>query len=282
MSGRSKHRLTITLDREILSLVDRFIDGKRIRNRSHAIEYLLAQQLRPRVRRAVILASDEGVRMRPFTYELPKAMLPVKGRPILEHTITLLRDANIRDITLVVSHLAEQIRTHFGNGRKYGVNVRYIEEKRPSGTAAPLRKAEDSLRGEPFIVMYGDVLVDIDLTDFMMFHETTNALLSLALKPMVDPGEYGVVKLRGNRVIEFIEKPQRSREASALINAGVMILDPSVLSSIPATRGAMLERDVLERLVPTGRVYGYPFEGAWFDVGTPRVYQDAVQHWSGT
>lgn len=279
MIKRNKERLTITLDTDILKLVDRFIDGKRIRNRSHAIEYLISQQLKPKIRQAVILASGKGVKMRPFTYELPKSMLPVKGRPILGYTIDLLRDANIRDIIIVVSHLSDKIRTYFGDGSKFGVSIRYIEESKPTGTASSLRKVKAHIHKDPFVLLYGDVLADIDLHDFISVHENSDALATIALKTTHEPGVYGVVKLKGNRVVKFTEKPLQSAESSALINAGVMILDSSIFSSFPPARGAMLERDVLEKLTSTERVFGYPFAGAWYDVGTPEVYQNAVQHW---
>lgn len=279
MAKRNKQRLTITLDQHIVSLIDDCIDGKQIRNRSHAIEYILSQQLRPTVQQAVILASGDGVNMRPFTYEIPKPLLPVKGRPILEYSIEMLRDANVRDIVLVVSHLADKIRNHFGDGSKYGVSLTYVEEKTPRGTARSLKAAKKYLNTQsPFVLMYGDVLLNLDLSDLLTLHEEQEAFATLALTTTADPGGYGVVRLRGNSVVGFSEKPTRSA-TSALINAGVMVFSSGIFSYVEQRGVTALEEDVLSQVVKNEDVIGYPFEGTWFDVGTPEEYERAVKEW---
>lgn len=278
MAKRNKQRLTITLDQGVLSLVDQTIDGKKIRNRSHAIEVLVSKQLQPRLRQAVVLASGEGVKMRPFTYEIPKPLLPVKGRPLLEHTIELLREANIREVVLVVGHLAEKIQDHFGDGSKFGVSIQYVRESKPRGTAHSLRAAKRHvLADRPFLVLYGDVLVDIDLSDLLAAHERSSGVATIALKTSSVLNDYGVVSMNGSRITTFTEKPNRSTETSGLINAGVMLFDPVIFRSLQPSGGAQLEKDVLERLVTQKKVFGYPFDGQWFDVGTPEEYQRALR-----
>jgi len=124
----SRNRITITLKKKILKHVDEYIDGERIRNRSHAIEYILNKFFAPRITRAIILAGGQGVKMRPLTYEMPKGLIPIHERPVLEYIIDTLRYHNIRDIVISVGHHGDKIQKYFGNGSKFGVNISYIKQ----------------------------------------------------------------------------------------------------------------------------------------------------------
>lgn len=281
MSDTSRHRLTITLRKDLLPRLDEIIDGAKIRNRSHAIEYLLTNALGPKIRRAFILAGGRGIKMRPLTYELPKTMLPVKGRPLLEYTIELLREADVRDIIILIGHLGDKIKAHFGDGSRFGVRIRYVEEAREQGTAAPLRLAASLLRDQPFLLFYGDVLVDLNLRDLIEFHKTTGGIATMALTSIDNPSEFGVVKMHGNSIVEFLEKPPKSPKLSHLINTGVSVVEPKLLSYIPKSGYSMLENDVFPRLAREGKLFGYPFEGQWYDIGTPEVYERALAEWQG-
>lgn len=148
-----RKRLTITIKKDLLLKIDKIIDGFRIRNRSHAIEYLLSQTLSPKISKALILAGGRGIKMRPFTYEIPKTLIPVKDKPILEYTIELLKENQIRDITILVGHLGNKIKSYFGDGSNFGVRINYIEEKKPKGTAAPLRKIKKLLEN-PLLLLF--------------------------------------------------------------------------------------------------------------------------------
>ena len=123
-----RDRLTITLRKDILEKLDNLIDGVTLRNRSHAIESILERSLMPQVTQAVILAGGVGVNMRPFTYEIPKALIPVHGKPLVEYLIEELRDAGIRTIVMATGHLGDKIIDHFGNGSKFGVTIQYSQE----------------------------------------------------------------------------------------------------------------------------------------------------------
>src|SRR3989338_8561584 len=151
----NRSRLTITLRKDLLEVLDTYIDGVTIRNRSHAIESLLGEKIYPTVKKAIILAADEGIKFRPFTYEMPKAMLPIKGRPLLEHIITGLRESNIRDIYIAVGYLSDKIKSYFGNGSKFGVSLTYVsQEKKNVGTAGALKKFQRFFRsGETFFLI---------------------------------------------------------------------------------------------------------------------------------
>ncbi|USN53382.1 MAG: NTP transferase domain-containing protein [Candidatus Nomurabacteria bacterium] len=274
-----RQRLTITLKQDILDKLDATIDGARIRNRSHAIEYHLGKVLGSRIQKALILAGGRGVNMRPFTYEMPKAMIPVHGKPILEHTVTSLRDSGIRNLIIYIGHLGERIKEHFGDGSGFGVSIQYVEEGKSEGTATPLRAAAHLLKDSPFLMLYGDVLIDVDFNEFVDYHLESKALATLAITSVSQPSEYGVVKMHGSKIVEFLQKPERSSRLSHLIFTGVSVMQPKVLDYVPASGSSMLEADVFPQLAKEKKLVGYLFEGQWFDIGTPEVYEQALKEW---
>lgn len=275
---QERERLTITLRQDLLERVDEIIDGARIRNRSHAIEYLLSSSLPAVVRKAFVLAGGAGVKMRPLTYELPKAMLPVNGRPILEHIIELLRQNDIRDVVILVGPLGDRIRNHFGDGAKFGIKITYIEEGRRSGTAIPLRKTAQLLQDNPFVMMYGDVLAEINLRDLITFHEHCGKMATVAVTSVDTPGDWGVVGLQGEKVVSFTEKPHKPG-ISHNINAGIFVMQPELIKKVPNRSFSMLEKDVFPELVKEGNLCGYAFEGRWFDVANPEIYEQVLRQW---
>lgn len=278
-SDINRERLTITLRNDLLRELDGMVDGINVRNRSHAIEVLLSKVLETRkVRKALILAGGKGTRMRPFTYEMPKPMIPVKGKPLVQHIIELCRKHDIREIILSIGYLGDKIREHFGDGAHLGVDIKYVEEREEMGTAGPLNLARDLLDG-PFLMFNGDVISNIDLADFISFHTDKKGLATIALTQVEDTSAFGVARLKGDRIVGFIEKPKKG-EQSKLINAGVYLLEPEVLDYMPKGK-AMIETDVFPKLSNEGNLYGYPFDGQWFDTGTPEAYERAIKNWKG-
>lgn len=276
-----RERITITIRQDLLHSLDRLVDHQRIRNRSHALEVILSRALTTNTSQAVILASGEGVKMRPFTYEIPKPLIPVNGRPLLEHTIAALNKHGIKNIIITVSHLADKIIDHFGDGSRFGVRITYIRETKPSGTGGALRAAANSLDNSPFLVLYGDVLLDLDFAEFIQTHKTNKAAIgTLGLTSVIDPSAFGSVKLRGTRIVGFSEKPEDNPDASRLVFAGCAVFNPSVFSFLnQKSRIVRLEQDVFPELISKGRLYGYPFEGQWFDVSTPEAYAKVLKNW---
>lgn len=274
-----RERLTITLRPDIIQYLDSQIDGVTVRNRSHAIETIISKAMTPGITQAVILAAGQGIKMRPYTYEIPKPMLPVKGRPILEHIVEQLRSTDIRDIVIVIGYLGDQIKAHFGDGSKFGVKIRYIEEEKPTGTAGPLRIAKQILEEKPFLMVYGDVLADINLREFIDYHLQFGQVATLALTSVPDPSAYGAVRMSGQKVVELVEKPKNSDSVSRVVTAGVQILTPAIYSHIPSGGFSMLEEDVFPALAQEGKLTGYLFEGKWFDIGSPDVYERALKEW---
>ncbi len=206
-----RERLTITLKKTLLGKIDEFIDGTKIRNRSHAIEYLINQSLSPKIDQAVILAGGRGLNMRPFTFEMPKGLFPVGGKPILEHVVEMLRQYEIRNIIFSIGILGDRIREYFGDGKKWGVNITYVTEDREMGTAGALNLARKLLKGDSFMVVHGDILTDIQLSDFIAFHKEAGTIATIALTSVIDPSDFGEVVLQGAKIKKFIEKPQKGK-----------------------------------------------------------------------
>ncbi|MBN2422665.1 NTP transferase domain-containing protein [Candidatus Woesearchaeota archaeon] len=275
-----KERITITLDKDIISAVDRKIDGRKIKNRSHAIELLLARVLGENYPKKVIfLLGGKGTRFRPITYELPKALLPMQGRTVPEHLMDLFKRFNIKDLIFSVGYKSEKIKSYFGDGSNFGVKITYVEEKKPLGSAGALKLASPHLNGT-FIVTNGDELKDIDIEDMFYFHKENNAMITVALTTVDNPSVYGVAKLQGNKILEFVEKPDPDNAPSKLIHAGLSIWEPEALKLIPAGF-SMYEKDVFPKVASQGKLYGYNFSGQWFDTGTPERYEIALKKWKG-
>ncbi len=280
ISYEMKKRISITVNRSIIYQVDQLVDGHKIKNRSHAVEILLSKALGShKIHTGVILAGGIGSRLRPITHEIPKPLLPVKNKPVMEYNVELFKRHGIKHIVLALGYKAEKIKNYFGNGSNFGVDFTYVIEKQPMGTAGPLRLAKKYLKST-FVVANADELKDVDITDMYRFHKANKALITIALTTVEDPSKYGVARLQGSRILEFIEKPKRGEEPSKLINSGLYILEPQVINYIP--KGfSMLEKDVFPKLAKAGKVYGYPFTGQWFNTGTLEEYEKAIKGWKG-
>ncbi len=276
-----KDRITLTIDSSIINEVDKTIDGFKIKNRSHAVELLLRKALGSHIpKKAVILAASEGKKLRPLTYEVPKPLIKIHGKPILQYDIELLKSFGVKDIIIFVGYLKEKIIHYFGDGSKFGVNIEYKEQnpKKLPGTAGSLRALKNKL-STTFLLMYGDNLYDINLSDFYNFHKENNALVTVGLKNKVtNLNKYGLAEMRGNQIIKFNEKP--SSPKSGLVNAGIFLIEPEVINMIPKRGFSMLENDVFPKLVKFGKLYGYIFDEQWFDIRDNKSYEEAIKEWS--
>jgi len=277
-----RQKLTVTIKKELFKKIDAIVDGKKIRNRSHATEYLIEAGLGiNKVTKAILLVGGEGTRLRPFTYELPKALLPIHDKPMVLHVLDQLKSHGVTDIVLAIGYKGDKIKEYFGDGTRFGLNIKYVTEDKPLGTAGPLRLAKKYL-DETFLLVWGDILSTIDLTDFMHFHKNTEGLATVALTTVDDPSRFGVASMKGSKIIEFVEKPAKEDAPSNLINSGMAILEPEVIEKYVPTRGkAMVEYDVYPQLAKAGKLYGYPFQGQWFDTGTHEAYEKAIKEWRG-
>ncbi|MFH0868003.1 MAG: sugar phosphate nucleotidyltransferase [Candidatus Woesearchaeota archaeon] len=275
-----KERITITLDSELIKQIDKRIDGDIIKNRSQQLELLLTKALGTyRPEKAVILIGGKGTRLRPITLKIPKCMMEVQGRTITEHLFDLLKKYGIRDVILSVGYMKEKVKDHYGDGSKFGVNITYVEEDEQLGTAGPLKLVRKHLN-DSFIVTNGDELKNINIPRMFRLHKRKDALATIALTTVTNPSEYGVARLSGSRILEFVEKPKAEDAPSNLINAGFYIIEPEVIDMIPDGY-SMLEKDVFPKLAKQGRLRGFPFPGQWFDIGNMERYELAKKKWAG-
>ena len=223
--------------------------------------------------RAVILVGGPGTRLRPLTYVVPKAMVPVLNRPFLEHTIAYLGKYGVSDIVLALNYMPDAIREHFGDGSACRTNLAYCIEAEPLGTAGAVKNAESYLEGT-FVVLNGDVFSEIDLADMLDFHRRSRAQATIALTWVDNPGAFGAVETEPNgRVRRFVEKPSPGEVSTHWINAGIYILETELLRRVPLGRHYMFESGLFPRMLELGEpLYGYPSRGYWMDMGTPGKY----------
>lgn len=226
---------------------------------------------------ALILAGGKGTRLRPLTVYTPKPIVPVLNRPFLLYQIEALRKAGITDVTLSLSYQPDKIELLLGNGSEYGVNLRYLTEPSPMGTSGAYKFAGDALR-ETTVVINGDVLTNLDIRKVINFHRGRKAEATLTLATVDDPSRYGVVELGANgAIIRFTEKPEKSSKIVNTINAGVYILEPSILDLIAAESTSSFEYDIfpeiLRKKLP---FFAYVMKDEyWIDIGTPANYLKA-------
>src|SRR3989344_5580525 len=176
-----KERITLTLDTGVLGSVDKTVDGYKVKNRSHAVELLLLKALgknAPKI--GLILAGGRGTRLKPITDEIPKPLIPVHGKPVMEHTLDLFKKFGVTTVLISVGYKGDKIKEYFGDGKNFGVEIIYIEEHTPQGTAGPLRMAKQYLT-DTFVMCNADELKDVDLQEMYLFHKENKALGTIAL-----------------------------------------------------------------------------------------------------
>ena len=226
--------------------------------------------------KAVIMAGGEGTRLRPLTSNLPKPMMPLANKPMMEHVIDLLRRHGFDEIVVTLAFMPDAIRNHFGDGSEYGVHIQYATEETPLGTAGSVRNAADAL-DERFLVISGDVLTDIDLGKVVAFHEEKGALATIGLVPVENPLEFGIVITNEDGSIErFLEKPSWGQVFSDTINTGIFVLEPEIFDHIADDRPVDFSSEVFPALLAAGLpLYGAVADGYWEDVGTVEAYVSA-------
>lgn len=222
------------------------------------------------------MAGGEGTRLRPLTSNAPKPMMPLANRPMMEHIIDLLKKHGFDEIVVTVAFRANHIRNWFGDGSEHGVKIVYAVEETPLGTAGSVRNAMDELT-EPFLVISGDVLTDIDLTKIVEFHEQKQAMATIGLIRVDNPLEFGIVITREDGTIErFLEKPGWGQVFSDTINTGIFVLDPAIFDYIETDTPVDFSSEVFPALLRDEKpLYGAVGEGYWEDVGTLESYLSA-------
>jgi mannose-1-phosphate guanylyltransferase len=227
--------------------------------------------------RSIILVGGEGTRLRPLTLRTPKQMLPLVGVPMIECVLEELARHGVTEVVLSVGYLPDQFEAAYPENRIGGVKVTYAVEPERLDTAGAIRFAAATAGiDETFLVMNGDILTDLDITSLVAFHRERGAEATIALHAVEDPSRYGVVDCDDEgRVGSFIEKPAPGEAPSNLINAGVYVMEPSVLERIAPDRRVNVERETFPQLAAAGSLYARAQDAYWLDTGTPTTYLEA-------
>lgn len=220
---------------------------------------------------AVVMAGGYGTRLRPLTKEVPKPMLPLGDRPLMELIIEQLRQSGIEQVNVTTHYLGSRIKEHFEDGRDFGVDIEYVDEDRPLGTAGALGLMETPDR--PLLVMNGDILTRVDFRAMLAYHRNHEAHLTVGVRQYELEVPYGVVECDGARVCELREKPRYR----FLVNAGIYLLEPAVHRYIPNGRRFDMT-ELIERLLKEGgTVVSFPVVEYWLDIGEPVDYEQAQE-----
>ena len=222
------------------------------------------------------MAGGEGTRLRPLTSNQPKPMVPIVGKPCMEHILELLREHGLTDVIVTVAFLPQAIRSYFGEGDTLGMSIGYSVEESPLGTAGSVRLAARQL-DETFLVISGDALCDVDLGELIAFHKERGAAVTIGLKSVDNPLEFGIVVTdEEGRIERFLEKPSWGQVFSDTINTGIYVLEPEVLKHVPTDRPYDFSKELFPYLLEMGRpLYGYVMDGYWQDVGDLDQYRQA-------
>lgn len=230
---------------------------------------LLPQQIP--VLRAMVMAGGRGSRLMPLTEAMPKPMLPVGGRPLMELIIEQLRDVGVNQVNVAINYQGEKIEHHFGDGSVFGVNINYVREESPLGTGGALGLLEDQT--DPLLVINGDILTRVDYRDMFAFHRDHGAEMTVGVRRYEIQVPYGVVEIEGHSVKGLAEKPQ----LVFFVNAGIYLIEPSVLKLIPANQHLNMT-DLIDRLLQAGQtVASFPICEYWLDVGQHADYARAQE-----
>ena len=224
--------------------------------------------------RAVVLVGGFGTRLRPLTSDLPKQMLPIVDRPMIEHVVGHLAAHGVEEVVLSLGFLPDAFLDAYPDGRCAGIPLHYAVEPEPLDTAGAIRfAAEDAGIDEAFLVLNGDVLTDLAVDELIGFHRASGAEATVSLTPVDDPSRYGVVPTDADgRVTGFVEKPPAGAAPCNWINAGTYVFEPSVIDRIEPGRRVSVEREVFPAMADEGVLYGLRSEAYWVDTGTPETY----------
>ena len=230
--------------------------------------------------KGIIISGGWGTRLRPLTCTIPKPLIPIVNRPVIERQIILLRSAGVTDIILAVSVMADILKNYFKDGRDFGVNIQYTDERAPMGTAGAIKLAEDDLKDDNFFMLNGDVILSFDFRQMIKAHEKYRGIGLIASRVVDDPSRYGVliVDNESGKINKFLEKddyhPPGGKYIPMPINAGVYLLEPEIFTYIKPGKKVSIERDVFPKLANQGNLYNFPIKGVWKDIGKPEELLD--------
>lgn len=262
-----KSRITITISRDILGKIDLLIDKKSIRNRSHAIEYLIIKTLKPYISKAIILAggSRNGSLIAPTR--------KIAGISLIETTIDLLIKSGVKIIVIRGGKNLSKIKSIL-SGKFRQVSLIYVDEKRPLGTASAIKESQQYINQESFLVIHGDILTNINLLDFIKFHEQEQTLSTIAVKPRIAEKKYGKVLLQGNKISRYIG--EKEKKGISIVNAGIYCFKPEIFDVISSNNYTSLEESVFPEIAKVGELSAFLFQGIWCDISSLKDYKLAL------
>ena len=227
--------------------------------------------------KAVIMAGGSGSRLRPLTIERPKPMVPIVNKPVMSHTLDLLKRHGISEVVMTVQYLADLIQDFYGDGSSFDMQIHYRVEETPLGTAGSIKNAQDLL-DDTFLVISGDALTNFNLTKLVEYHKSANTLATLALYNNPEPMDYGVITINSNgQITRFQEKPSRGTVMSDYINTGIYVLEPDILDYVKPDIPFDFAHDLFPLLYERGYpLYGYITSGYWCDIGGISEYMSAT------
>lgn len=230
--------------------------------------------------KACIMCGGTGTRLRPLTFKHPKPSIPILNKPSVLHLVEHLSREGFNEIVMTLGYMGERIEEQLGNGHIFGVHIDYVYEKEKLGTAGGVKNAEEYLEDEPFIVLGGDHVLNLDLREMYRFHETNDAPVTIGLLSIDDPREFGIADMdNNNRIHRFLEKPKSGQIFSNLASTGIYICDPSIFEWIPEYKKYDFAKDLFPFMLATDRkINGVLVRGKWTDVGSSAAYRQA-QRW---
>ncbi len=223
----------------------------------------------------LMLAGGRGTRMGDMTKTVQKTMIDVRGKPVLQYQIEFFKRQGITDILLSVGYLKEQVMEFFGDGSRFGVKIDYVVEDEPLGTAGPIRLAAKKIRGT-FVMINADTLIDAKVTDVVKFHKEAGAPVTVMLVKSDETKSRGMVKMSGDRISEFVEKPDE--DTLSYINGGLYVMEPEIVNFVPEGF-CMLEKDVFPKLAADGKLAGWTGDARIMDMGTPDRLKKTREDW---
>lgn len=227
--------------------------------------------------KAVIMAGGFGTRLRPLTCRIPKPMVPIMNKPMIEHIVRLLANHGIDEIVVLIFYQPNVIKNFLGDGSRYGVSIKYVKAEADYGTAGSVRNAYDLLKGSKILVISGDVLTDFDLTKAVKFHEAKKSKATLVLTRVNDPLQFGlVITDESGKIVRFLEKPTWGEVFSDTVNTGIYVIEPDVLEMVPYQEDFDFSKDLFPSMLKQKMpLYGYAAEGYWRDIGNLNEYVEA-------
>ena len=271
---RKKAKLTITLDHSTLSKIDFLVENKSFNNRSTAIQDMIELGFTKKLDTAVILAGG------PNESDSSKVLKKINGQYLLSIIIDQLKKHGINRLVIVSGLNLSTIKKIFGNGQNFGIQIEYVQEKSQKGTAGGLKLAEQKINSQHFLVIYGDILTNVNFTSFIKFHFNEGRISTIGIKPRMGQRKYSQVLIEGNLVTDYIDK--KTNVGLSLVNTGLYIFSKDIFKYLPPNKKLYLGKDLIPILVREEQMSAFIFQGIWFDISAKEDYQNAKNRWHKT